>query len=160
LWIPCNCKFKKIYNVNPIIDLAPMCKHSNPKVIPTTWNHDIIHKQIGQEGGIKEQPNTKFLESECIVKEIAMLFAFNFFSQGKLCFCYKQWKGIFGQIDMSHLLSQKKHMNNMHVYDIPNCTRKKTLGMKIVVCFTCFKAIKKIKGHRYFCDNKNATTNL
>jgi hypothetical protein len=72
LWIPCNCKFKKIYSVNPIIDFAPMCKHINLKVIPTTWKHDIIHEQIGKEGGIKEQPNTTFLESECIVKKIAM----------------------------------------------------------------------------------------
>ncbi len=65
--------------MNPIIDFAPMCKHNNPKVIPRTWKHDIIHEQIGEEGGIKEQPNTTFLESECIVKKIAMLFAFFIF---------------------------------------------------------------------------------
>ncbi len=129
--------------MNPIIDFAPTCKHNNPKAIPTTWKHDIIHEQIGEEGGIKEQPNTTFLESECIVKEIDMLFVFFlkfYFSKVNCVFVINNDKAFLANRHESSSKPKEIYEQHACVWHNKLAPKKKTLGMKIVICCTCFQS--------------------
>lgn len=121
-----------------------MCKHNNPKVIPTTWKHDIIHEQIGEEGGIKEQPNTTFLESECIVKEIDMLFAFLFlfyFSKVNCVFVINNDKAFLANWHESSSKPKEIYEQHACVWHNKLAQKKKPLGWGLLFVAHVFKAI-------------------